>query len=188
MSPEAIRCYESRGLPGPPARDASGYRRSTEQALEQLRLIKAAQAFGFTLDEIGRILDRFRDGPAPCAPVREIVQQRLDTMDALIAWLSQLRNRLASAIDRAAKAPAAGRHTARRAAVRVAAVAAVLPRSIRGSALPGSQPGGYSGRRCGQPPPGLCLNVRIGGSRTFVVQLHGWTAAAGEPRQMDVVG
>jgi DNA-binding transcriptional MerR regulator len=105
VTPEAVRYYESRGLLNPPERDASGYRRYSEQALEQLRLIKAAQAFGFSLDEIGRILAQFRDGPAACPPVREIVQARIESIDALIASLRGMRQRLSSAIDNCGEGP-----------------------------------------------------------------------------------
>ena len=105
VTPEAVRYYESRGLLTPPERDTSGYRRYSEPALEQLRLIKAAQAFGFSLDEIGRILEQFRDGPAPCPPVREIVQARIESIDALIALLSTMRRRLSTAIDSCGEGP-----------------------------------------------------------------------------------
>ena len=105
VSPEAVRYYESRGLLTAPVRDASGYRRYCEEALEQLRLIKAAQAFGFSLDEIGRILAQFRDGPAPCPPVREIVQARIESINALIASLTTMRKRLAGAIDSCGEGP-----------------------------------------------------------------------------------
>jgi DNA-binding transcriptional MerR regulator len=105
VTPETVRYYENRGLLASPERDASGYRRYSEEALEQLKLIKAAQAFGFTLDEIGKILAQFRDGPAPCPPVREIVQQRIDSIDALVASLSRMRDRLSVAINSCGDGP-----------------------------------------------------------------------------------
>jgi len=98
VTPEAVRYYESRGLLAA-ERDASGYRRYSTEALEQLRLIKAAQLFGFSLDEISRILEQFKDGPAQCPPVREIVHARIESIDALIASLTAMRERLSAAID-----------------------------------------------------------------------------------------
>jgi DNA-binding transcriptional MerR regulator len=105
VTPETVRYYENRGLLALPERDGSGYRRYSEEALEQLKLIKAAQAFGFTLTEIGRILAQFRDGPASCPPVREIVQQRIDSIDALVASLSRMRERLTVAIESCGDGP-----------------------------------------------------------------------------------
>ena len=42
--------------------------------LERLAFIKQAQALGFSLDEVKRIIDDARAGTSPCDGVREIVQ------------------------------------------------------------------------------------------------------------------
>ena len=49
--------------------------------LERLAFIKRAQALGFSLDEIRRIIDDARAGQSPCDEVREIVRRRLEELD-----------------------------------------------------------------------------------------------------------
>src|SRR3712207_408746 len=74
---EALRFYERGGLLDAPARTYSGYRVYGEEVLERLEFIKRAQALGFSLDEIRRIVDDARKGESPCDEVREIVHRRL---------------------------------------------------------------------------------------------------------------
>ena len=47
-----LRYYEQEGLLSPTTRSRAGYRLYDEQAVEQLRFIRSAQAVGFTLDDI----------------------------------------------------------------------------------------------------------------------------------------
>jgi DNA-binding transcriptional MerR regulator len=98
VTPETVRYYEGRGLLRAPERDASRYRRYTAATLDELRFIREAQTLGFSLDEIGRMLDLLREGSTPCPPVMEIVQSRLEVIDDLIASLSAARDRLATAV------------------------------------------------------------------------------------------
>ena len=99
VTPETVRYYEGRGLLRPPERDASRYRRYTAATLDELRFIREAQTLGFSLEEIGRMLDLLREGSTPCPPVMEIVQSRLEVIDDLIASLTEARARLASAVE-----------------------------------------------------------------------------------------
>jgi len=99
VTPETVRYYEGRGLLRPPERDASRYRRYTDATLDELRFIREAQTLGFSLDEIGRMLDLLREGSTTCPPVMEIVQSRLEVIDDLIASLTRARARLASAVQ-----------------------------------------------------------------------------------------
>ncbi|WP_217441256.1 MerR family transcriptional regulator [Nocardia barduliensis] len=49
--------YERRGLLAEPDRSLGGHRLYPEQALTVLRMIKAAQRLGYTLDEVADLLD-----------------------------------------------------------------------------------------------------------------------------------
>ena len=54
---QTVRYYERLRLLSPSARRPSGYRVYGEEEERRLRFIKNAQALGFTLHEIGELLD-----------------------------------------------------------------------------------------------------------------------------------
>jgi DNA-binding transcriptional MerR regulator len=62
VSIATLRYYERRGLISEPVRSPSGYRAYPAATINTVRLIKSAQALGFTLKEIGELL-RIRDDP-----------------------------------------------------------------------------------------------------------------------------
>ena len=96
---EALRFYESRGLIEPAARTQSGYRLYGESVFERLGFIKKAQAVGFRLDEIARIIAEARGGARPCAEVRRLASERLAELDARLAELRRYRKELKTTID-----------------------------------------------------------------------------------------
>ena len=57
VSPSAVRFYEAAGLVRPEARTESGYRVYDSQAARRLVFIRRAQALGFKLSEIKRLID-----------------------------------------------------------------------------------------------------------------------------------
>ena len=57
VSADTVRYYESRGLIDPPARSDSGYRLFEEQVIDRVAFIKRAQGVGFTLTEIGALMN-----------------------------------------------------------------------------------------------------------------------------------
>src|ERR1044072_7044882 len=72
---EALRFYEKSGLLDRPSRTYSGYRVCGGEVLDRLAFIKQAQALGFSLDEVRRIIEDARRGESPCDEVREIVRR-----------------------------------------------------------------------------------------------------------------
>jgi DNA-binding transcriptional MerR regulator len=56
LAPSKIRFYETRGLIAPVQRQANGYRKYLPQSVQLLEIIVTAQAGGFSLDEIRRLL------------------------------------------------------------------------------------------------------------------------------------
>lgn len=56
-----LRYYERSGLVSPDGRTSGNYRIYGAAAVERVRFIRAAQATGFTLEDIARLLD-FKDG------------------------------------------------------------------------------------------------------------------------------
>ena len=89
---ETVRYYQRRGLlPVPDA--GAGVRRYGEDALRRLRFIRAAQAAGFTLEQIGELLalDAADDRPR----ARTLARERIAALDARIAELRSARDALA---------------------------------------------------------------------------------------------
>lgn len=91
---EALRFYEKGGVLDRPSRTHSGYRVYGEEVLERLAFIKQAQALGFSLDEIRRIVEDARGGASPCDEVREIVRRRLSELDERLRELQRYRDEL----------------------------------------------------------------------------------------------
>jgi len=100
---ETVRYYQRRGLLETPARpggpgSGGGVRRYGAADARRLRFIRAAQAAGFTLEQIGELLEL--DAGTDRARARELAQARLGELDAKIAELETARaslRRLASA-------------------------------------------------------------------------------------------
>src|SRR5215213_7802714 len=105
---EALRFYEKSGLLDKPSRTYGGYRVYGEEVLERLAFIKRAQALGFSLEEIGRVLDDARKGQSPCDEVREIVRRRMEELDERLRELQRYRKELKATLeewDRVGRAP-----------------------------------------------------------------------------------
>ena len=105
---EALRFYERSGLLPRPSRTAAGYRLYDEAVIERLAFIKQAQALGFSLDEIRRIIHDAEAGQSPCDDVREIVRRRLEELDERLRELRRYRKELAETLaawDRVGRAP-----------------------------------------------------------------------------------
>ncbi|MFN2509244.1 MAG: heavy metal-responsive transcriptional regulator [Chthoniobacterales bacterium] len=96
LSAPTIRYYESIGLLTRPARSATGYRRYTENTVEELQFIRKAQALGFSLEEIGEILKLSRSGRTPCAHVLDLARRHLAAVEERIAQLARFREQLAA--------------------------------------------------------------------------------------------
>ncbi len=91
---ETVRFYERTGLmPGPP-RTASGYRQYLPDAVERLRFIRRAQGLGFTLEEIGDLLELRVDEVAACSAVEASARAKLLQVEGKIAELRRIQRAL----------------------------------------------------------------------------------------------
>lgn len=91
VAPSAVRFYDRSGLLRPDGRTEGNYRVYGDAALERLRFIRAAQANGFTLEDIAALL-AFRDGaPSPCRDVRRLIADRLADLDRRAREVRRLR-------------------------------------------------------------------------------------------------
>ncbi len=91
---ETIRYYQRRGLLEEPSRDQvyGGVRRYGAPDVQRLRFIRAAQGAGFTLDQIGELLEL--DANDDRARARELAAERIAALDAKIAELQEARTAL----------------------------------------------------------------------------------------------
>ncbi len=78
IRPSAVRFYERQGLVAS-ERLANGYRVYDREALSALRFISRAKALGFSLTEIGEILEVKRNGVEPCGCVKALIERNLRT-------------------------------------------------------------------------------------------------------------
>lgn len=91
---QTVLYYERRRLLRPARRSESGYRLYGPEAVQVIRFVKNAQALGFALDEIARLL-RLRVGRRDrCASVRRRAQARLDSVRVKIAGLRAIERTL----------------------------------------------------------------------------------------------
>ena len=89
---ETIRYYQRRGLMPEPDKPAQGYRRYDATTVKRVRFIKRAQALGFTLEEIGGLLEL--DEAHACAETRELASHKLEAIETKLADLAAMRKAL----------------------------------------------------------------------------------------------
>jgi len=98
VEPHVIRYYVRIGLLTPARDPNNGYKRFTGHDLAHLRFIRGAQALGYTLAEIRRILHHAAHGRSPCPEVREILQQRVMETRERLRGLQELQQRMERAL------------------------------------------------------------------------------------------
>ena len=76
-----LRFYADAGVFGDLPRSPKGYRLFPPQAIQWVRVLRAAQASGFTLDEIQELLRALRQDSMPCAHVREALGGKLHQLE-----------------------------------------------------------------------------------------------------------
>lgn len=88
---ETVRFYERKGLLPPPPRTSSGYRQYPPDAAARIRFIRRAQSLGFTLEEIGELLELRVDEVEACHTVEARAREKLESVEAKLRELSRLR-------------------------------------------------------------------------------------------------
>ncbi|MGI8869360.1 MAG: MerR family transcriptional regulator [Mycobacteriales bacterium] len=98
---QTLRYYERRGLLAEPDRSLGGHRVYPEQAVTVLRVIKAAQRLGFTLEEVAELLEasRHHHGQPSDAGLQQRAAAKLVEVEAKIADLQVIATTLRAALD-----------------------------------------------------------------------------------------
>ena len=88
-SRHTLRYYEQIGLISPQRR-TNNYRDYTVQTLQDLDFIKRAQSMGFSLGEIGEILDAQRNKLIDCADGAKLIEKKMAEVKQKIANLQSI--------------------------------------------------------------------------------------------------
>ena len=88
-SRHTLRYYEQIGLISPQRR-TNNYRDYTVQTLQDLDFIKRAQSMGFSLGEIGEILDAQRNKLIDCADGAKLIEKKMAVVQLKIANLQSI--------------------------------------------------------------------------------------------------
>jgi DNA-binding transcriptional MerR regulator len=99
VSIDTVRFYERRGVLPAPTRRPSGYREFTATAVERIKMARALQALGFTLDEVIDALHAHDEGGATCDSERWRLEAVVARIDAKMAELRQVRQAAVNAIQ-----------------------------------------------------------------------------------------
>ncbi|MGH8945484.1 MAG: MerR family DNA-binding protein [Acidimicrobiia bacterium] len=91
LATSAIRFYEEAGLLPEADRTASGYRTYDPSVIDRITFIRAGQAVGLTLAELGEVLQIRDRGEPPCRHVGELIARRIGEIDERIRELRRLR-------------------------------------------------------------------------------------------------
>ena len=93
-SRHTLRYYEQIGLISPQRR-TNNYRDYTVQTLQDLDFIKRAQSMGFSLGQIGEILDAQRNKLIDCADGAKLIEKKMAEVKQKIANLQSIYRYLA---------------------------------------------------------------------------------------------
>ncbi|MEJ7635530.1 MerR family transcriptional regulator [Aeromicrobium sp.] len=94
---QTLRYYERRGIIEEPERSLGGHRLYPEETVTTLRIIKAAQRLGFTLDEVADLLEAGKHHHG--AGLQSRTETKLAEVDQKIADLNAIRASLLAARD-----------------------------------------------------------------------------------------
>jgi DNA-binding transcriptional MerR regulator len=99
VSIDTVRFYERRGVLPAPERTPSGYRAFTQSTVDRIRMARALQGVGFTLDEVIDALHAHDSGAASCQSERWRLEAVVDRIDARIAELRRARRNARKVLD-----------------------------------------------------------------------------------------
>ncbi|MFV1978869.1 MAG: heavy metal-responsive transcriptional regulator, partial [Myxococcota bacterium] len=102
---ETIRFYERKGLLPEPPRRYSGYREYPESAIDRVRFIRRAKELGFTLREVGELLELRIQPGTTCRQISDRATAKIADIEERIRSLEAMRTALAKL---AADCPASG--------------------------------------------------------------------------------
>ncbi|MBT3306728.1 MAG: Cu(I)-responsive transcriptional regulator [Alphaproteobacteria bacterium] len=100
VSAKTIRYYESIGLIPPARRAENGYRDYSGFDIETLKFIQRARRLGFTVKDVGDLLQLWNDKERTSASVKTLALRHIAEVEKRINELQSIRNTLIDLTDR----------------------------------------------------------------------------------------
>jgi MerR family copper efflux transcriptional regulator len=97
---KTIRFYEEAGIITPAPRGENRYRAYSDSDIETLRFIQRARALGFSLKDIGGLLELYRDKHRASRDVKRMALKHVAELDRKLRELTQIRNSIAMLAER----------------------------------------------------------------------------------------
>ena len=91
---ETVRFYQRRGLIEEPQAPAKGFREYPEETIERIRFIRRAKDLGFTLEEVGGLLELRVDPGQNCSSVKAYAVDKIALIEEKIRSLNDMRQQL----------------------------------------------------------------------------------------------
>jgi MerR family mercuric resistance operon transcriptional regulator len=95
-----LRYYERIGLLHPEGRSQGNYRLYGDESLRKVKFIRAAQAIGFTLDDVKSLLAAPDSSAASCREVQALIDKRLEEVAQRLKDLRHVQQVLKSALEK----------------------------------------------------------------------------------------
>jgi DNA-binding transcriptional MerR regulator len=95
---QTLRYYERRGLIKAPERGSSGYREYTAETVQLVKLIKRAQKYGFSLNEIKHLLD-LCENKGNCDGLHDVIKSKIADTKEQLAALTDIEKALKTLLD-----------------------------------------------------------------------------------------
>ena len=99
VPPKTIRYYESIGLIAAAPRTGNGYRDYAVPDVETLRFIARARGLGFSVEEVGELLELYRDKGRASADVKKLAKTRIADIKRKVQELQSLQATLETLVD-----------------------------------------------------------------------------------------
>ena len=97
---KTIRYYESIGLISQATRAENGYRHFSSQDIETLKFIQHARRLGFSVKDVGDLLELWRDKGRSSADVKVMALKHISDVEKRIGELESIRRTLVDLTDR----------------------------------------------------------------------------------------
>lgn len=94
VTAKTIRYYESIGLIPHATRAENGYRDYAVNDVETLRFIKRARALGFTVEDVGNLLNLWHDKTRASSDVKAVALKQIEVVEERIRELESIRDTL----------------------------------------------------------------------------------------------
>jgi len=98
-TPDTVRYYTRIGLLNPKKNAANAYKYYDRDDQQRLRFILCARQLGFSVEEIGRILQHAQRGNKCCPQIAALIEQRLEQIHQQFHEALALKKTLATAVS-----------------------------------------------------------------------------------------